>query len=221
MPRKKSSTRWIETFLLPGMGELLEKVRGLDGELARLRGERDALARELAAGQRLRDVLLTGQGTPLVEAVGRVLGEALGGLGLNVSRADRMDGLAIRQAGKVVAAVTVRGPLGQARPADLRRLRGLLEAVRPPGGKLPKGILVANAERKRDQRQRAVAPFTPEAAQAAQEEGLCLLTTVQLFNIVCELRRGALKDPRPLWDDLRATAGVYHKYNDWAQNLRA
>lgn len=221
MPRKKSSTRWIEAFLLPGMGELLEKVRGFDSELARLRGERDALARDLAAGQRLRDVLLTGHGTPLVEAVGRVLGEVLGGLGLHVSRADRTDGLAIRQAGKVVAAVTVRGPLGQARPADLRRLHGLVEAVRQPGGKPPKGILVANAERKRDPRQRAVAPFAPEAAQAAQADGLCLLTAVQLFNIACEFRRGALKDPRPLWDDLRATGGVYHKYNDWSQNLRA
>ena len=221
MPRKKSSTRWIEAFLFPGMAELFEKVRGLEGELARLRNEREGMARDLAAALRLRDVLLAGHGTPLVEAAGRLLGEVLGGLGLNVARADRTDGLAIRQSGKVVAAVTVRGQLGQARAGDLRRLQGLLEAVRPPGGKAPKGILVANAERKRDPRQRAVAPFAPEAAQVAQAESLCLITTVQLFNIACEFRRGALKDPRPLWDDLRATAGVFHKYNDWNQNLRA
>lgn len=221
MPRKKSSTRWIESFLLPGMAELSDKVRGLDAELARLRGQREAAARELATAQRLRDALLAGQGTPLVEAVGRVLGEALGPIGLHVTRADRTDALAIRQAGKVVAAVTVRSPLGQARPADLRRLQGLLEAVRPPGGKMPKGILAANAERRRDPRQRTVAPFAPGVAQIAQVEGYCLLTTVQVFNIACEVRRGALKDARPLWDDLRATAGVYHKYNEGNQNIRA
>ncbi len=220
MPRKRSSTVWTEAFLLPGMAELAEKAKRLGGELARLRSEHAGVAGDLAAFQRLRDVLLAGQGTPLVEAVGRVLGELLAGLNLQVTRADRTDGLAVRQGGKVVAAVTVRGPLGQARGADLRRLHGLLEALAPPAGKPPKGILIANAERRKDPRERAVAPFAPEAAQAAQAQGICLLTSVQLFNILCEFRRGKLKDARPLWDDLRATAGVYHKYNDWQQNLR-
>ncbi len=221
MPRKRSSTKWTEVFLLPGMAERLAKFQAIEGELARLRSERDAAARELAGAQRLRDVLLAGQGTPLVDAAARALGEVLAALGLQVARADRTDGLAIRQAGRVVAAVTVRGPLGQARGADLRRLHGLLEAVALPSGKAPKGILIANAERRKDPRERAVAPFAPEAAQAAQKQGVCLLTAVQLFNILCEFRRGKLKDPRPLWDDLRATAGVYHKYNDWQQNIRA
>ena len=221
MAPKRSSTLWTEAFLLPGMGERLESVRTIDAELARLRTERDVAARDLAASQRLRDLLLAGHGTPLVEAVGRVLGELLGPLNLQVARGDRTDGLVIRQAGRVVAAITVRGPLGQARGADLRRLHGLLEAVALPSGKAPKGILVANAERRKDPRERAVAPFAPEAAQAAQKQGVCLLTAVQLFNILCESRRGKLKDPRALWDDLRATGGVYHKYNDWQQNLRA
>ncbi len=223
MPRKKSSTGWTEAFLLPGMAELAEKRQGLSAELARLRSEYEAVARDLAGAQRLRDVLLAGQGTPLVEAAGRVAGEVLAPIGLTVTRADRTDGLAIRQGqgGKVVAAVTVRGPLGQVRQADLRRLLGLLDAVMPPTGKAPKGILIANAERRRDPRERGVAPFAPEVAQAAQSRGICLLTCVQLFNIACEFRRGALKDPRSLWEDLRATAGVYHKYNDWNQNLRA
>ena len=223
MPRKKSSTGWTEAFLLPGMAALAEKRQGLAAELARLRSEYEAVARDLAAAQRLRDVLLAGQGTPLVEAAGRVAGEVLAAIGLSVTRADRTDGLAIRQGqgGKVVAAVTVRGPLGHVRQADLRRLLGLLEAVMPPTGKAPKGILIANAERRRDPRERAVAPFAPEVAQAAQARGICLLTSVQLFNIACESRRGALKDPRSLWEDLRATAGVFHKHNDWNQNLRA
>ena len=221
MAPKRSSTLWTEAFLLPGMGERLESVRTIDAELARLRTERDVAARDLAASQRLRDLLLAGHGTPLVEAVGRVLGEMLAGLNLQVTRADRTDGLAIRQSGKALAAVTVRGPLGQARGADLRRLQGLLEALAPPSGKAPKGILVANAERRKDPRERPVAHFAPEAAQAAQAQGICLVTAVQLFNMLCEFRRGKLKDARPLWDDLRATAGVYHKYNDWQQNLRA
>ena len=221
MPPKRSSTLWAEAFLLPGMAELQEKRKAIEGDLARLRSEREVVARELAASQGLRDVLLAGQGTPLVEAAGHVLGEVLAALNLQVARADRTDGLAIRQGGKVVAAVTVRGPLGQARGGDLRRLQGLLEAVALPSGKAPKGILIANAERRKDPRERAVAPFAPEAAQAAQKQGVCLLTAVQLFNILCEFRRGKPKDPRSLWDDLRATGGVYHKYNDWQQNLRA
>ncbi len=219
MARKRSSTKWTESLLLPGMAERQAKLQAVEGDLSRLRSEREAAARELAGASRLRDVLLAGQGTPLVDAAARALGEVLAPLKLEVARADRTDGLAIRQAGKVVAAVTVRGPLGQARGADLRRLQGLLEAVALPSGKAPKGILIANAERRKDPRERAVAPFAPEAAQAAQRQGVCLLTAVQLFNILCEFRRGKLKDPRPLWDDLRATAGVYHKYNDWQQNL--
>jgi len=223
MPRRKSSTGWTEAFLLPGMAGLEEKAKRLSAELARLRSEHAVAARELAAAQRLRDVLLAGTGTPLVEAAGRVLGEVLAGVGLHVTRADRTDGLAIRQGqgGRVVAAVTVRGPLRQTRRADLRRLLGLREALTPPTGKAPKGILIANAERRKDPRGRAVAPFDPDAAQAAQAEGHCLLTCVQLFNIGCAFRRGALKDLRGLWEDLRATAGVYHKYNDWNENLRA
>jgi len=221
MPRKRSFTVWTEAFLLPGMADLLEKHRTLEEEWARLRAAREEIARDLAGSRRLRDVLLAGRGTPLVEAVGRALGEVVSPLALQVTRADRTDGLAIRQGGKVVAAITVRGPSGQVRQADLRRLQGLLEAVAPPSGKAPKGILVANAERRKDPRERAVAPFAPDVAQVAQAQGLCLLTTVQLFNILCEVRRGRLKDLRPLWDDLRATAGVHHKYNDWQQNLRA
>lgn len=221
MARRKSSTGWIEAFLLPGMADQQGRLEGLERELARLRAEREELARALAGARRLRDALLAGHGTPLVGAVAHALGEVLGGLGLHVTRADRTDGLAIRQGGKAVGAVTVRGPLGQARLADLRRLQGLVEAMRPPGGKPPKGILVANAERRRDPRERTVAPFAPEAAQAALAQGLCLLTTVQVFNLLCEVRRGALADARPVWEDLRATAGVYHKYNDWKQNLRS
>jgi hypothetical protein len=223
MPPKKSSTGWAEAFLLPGMAELAERRKRLGAELARLRSEHAAVARHLAATQKLRDGLLAGHGTPLVEAAAGVLGEVLGGIGLQVVRGDRTDGLVIRQgpAGKAVAAVTVRGPLGQVRQADLRRLLGLLEALAPPSGKPPKGILVANAQRRRDPRARTVAPFDPDVGQAAQAIGLCLLTGVQLFNIACEFRRGALQDPRGLWDDLRATAGAYHKYNDWDQNLRA
>ncbi len=50
------------------MAELAEKRQGLSAELARLRSEYEAVARDLAGAQRLRDVLLAGQGTPLVEA---------------------------------------------------------------------------------------------------------------------------------------------------------
>jgi hypothetical protein len=221
MPPKRSSTVWTEAFLLPGMAELLERHTTIEEGLARLRADRDVVARDLTGARRLRDLLLAGHGTPLVEAAGRVLGELLGPLNLQVARGDRTDGLVIRQGGRAAAAVTVRGPLGQARGADLRRLHGLLEAAAHPGGKFPKGILIANAERRKDPRERAVAPFAPEAAQAAQKQGVCLLTAVQLFNILCEFRRGKLKDPRALWDELRATGGVYHKYNDWQQNLRA
>jgi hypothetical protein len=221
MPPKRSSTVWTEAFLLPGMAELLERHTTIEEGLARLRADRDVVARDLTGARRLRDLLLAGHGTPLVEAVGRALGELLGPLNLQVARGDRTDGLVIRQGGRVAAAVTVRGPLGQARGADLRRLHGLLEAAAAPGGKVPKGILIANAERRKDPRERAVAPFAPEAGQAAQKQGVCLLTAVQLFNILCEFRRGRLKDPRALWDELRATGGVYHKYNDWQQNLRA
>jgi hypothetical protein len=221
MPRKKSSTVWTDVFLLPGMAELGQKIQGIEGESARLRAEGSVLAGHWAAAQRLRDALLAGQGTPLVEAASRALAEVLHGLNFKVVPADRTDGLAVRHGSHVVAAVTVRGTLSQGRLADVRRLQGLVDALRPPGGRAIKGILIANAERRKDPRNRAVAPFAPGAAQAAQAHGFCLLTAIQLFNLVCDVRRGTVQDAKALWEDLRATAGVYHKYNDWQQNLRA
>ena len=220
MPRKKSSTAWTETFLLPGMAELAERIGAIEAEVGRLRAEAGALCRDLGAAQRMRDVLLAGQGTPLVEAATRALAELFAGVGLKVVKADRTDGLAVRHGNHVVAAVTVRGTLSQARLADVRRLQGLLDAVRPPSGKAIKGILIANAERRKDPRERAVAPFVPIAVRAAQAQNMCLLTTIQLFNMVSDLRRSAGADVRALWEDVRATAGPYHKFNDWNQTVR-
>jgi len=77
---------------------------------------------------------------------------------------------------------------------DISKTRQLLDWCRKceqRQNKKPKGILISNSYCSLSPEDRDV-PFTPKAIEQGEDEGFCLITTVQLYEIFCKFLKGVI-----------------------------
>lgn len=80
-----------------------------------------------------------------------------------------------------------------------------------------KGVLIVNAFKNRelDKRQE---PFPKQLLKYSEYQKLCLISTIQLFNIYGEFKKGKI-DKNDISSIILNNDGIYDKYNDWNIHL--
>ena len=82
---------------------------------------------------------------------------------------------------------------------------------------LPKGFLVVNAFKDRELEKRQDY-FPNQMLKYATQQEICLLTTLQIFNIKCYLKDNPDKKDEII-NELYNTVGVYNKFEKWDLNI--
>ena len=82
---------------------------------------------------------------------------------------------------------------------------------------MPKGFLIVNAfkNKKLEDRQDA---FPQQMIKYATLQEICLLTTIQIFNIKHYLESNP-NEKDDIINDLYSTNGVYEKFSEWNLNI--
>lgn len=82
---------------------------------------------------------------------------------------------------------------------------------------LPKGILIVNAFKSKDLENRQDT-FPAQMLKYAKQQEICLLSTLQVYNIKCYLEQNP-GEKDSIIDELYSTVGVYEKFADWNINI--
>ena len=100
----------------------------------------------------------------------------------------------------------IKGRTGSLRLSDVRQLdQWVRDAVANEGWR-SKGMLIANMHCADPPSQRQH-PFPDNCVRTAEQFGLCLITTTQIFQALREHQRGGV-DLAAFWDTIFATNGV-------------
>ncbi len=107
-----------------------------------------------------------------------------------------------------IAIIEITGSTGT---VDVEKVRQLLDCMLKMEQEQPdltvKGLLIANWEREKPPKSRGKA-YTAKAIERAQANGICLITTVQLYELLQKFYRKEFS-PDLFVDQLRATGGLF------------
>jgi len=205
---------WTEKYIIPGMGEIQQKITVLQAEIDRLQGDKEREEQEMENRRAVRDTLLTRNGRTLKETIINVLKE----FGFDAMPGPRQREDVVIKAGKnTIALLMVKGTRSSAQEGDATQLDKWVSGIFEAEHREPKGILLVNAFQDKDPREREKA-FSNLMIPYCEKREFCLLTTAQLFNMYCEIKRGNITGDEIL-NELMSCVGVYEKYMDFSQNL--
>jgi len=201
---------WADELFLPNEKALVQGIREAEERLAAAqRGTQETRA----AHEHLkrRKALVVETGTPLEE----VVEEALRALGFEVeagapSRTDR-----IARADGREAVVEVKGLDKSAAERHAAQLQKWVSEHHADTEVEPKGLLVANAWRRKPLHEREEA-FPDQMVGYAERQALCLVTGAQLLCAWSDVERDPKKAPG-LLDSLFACSGRWDRYQDWRE----
>ena len=83
---------------------------------------------------------------------------------------------------------------------------------------LPKGFLIVNAFKNKELEKRQDY-FPTQMLKYATQQEICLLTTIQVFNIKCFLKKNPDKAGEII-NELYSTNGIYDKFLEWNLNIK-
>lgn len=83
---------------------------------------------------------------------------------------------------------------------------------------LPKGFLIVNAFKNKELEKRQDY-FPAQMLKYAIQQEICLLTTIQVFNIKCFLKNNPDKTEEII-NELYSTNGIYNKFLEWDLNIK-
>ena len=195
---------WVETYRLPLQVPI-------EGEIAQYEDEMQRLTDELAAArERLQDAtrfrrLLYGQGEDVLEPVVRDALQELGAQVQEPQNRGREDGRLVDPTGHN-GMLEIKGRTGSLRLSDVRQLDQWVRDVIANEGWHSKGILITNTYCG-DPPPRRGTPFPDNCIRTAEQFGICLMTTSQLFRALCDHQRNEL-DVGAFWNTIFDTSGV-------------
>jgi uncharacterized small protein (DUF1192 family) len=212
--RESEAPLWTDKYIVPGMEEIHGKIAALDAQIQRLQQEKDQHGQEMQSRRGVRDTLLSRDGKVLKETVQNILKE----FGLNAMPGEKEREDIVIKAGKnTVAVLMVKGTKSNVQGSDATQLDKWVSAIFEAEHREPKGVLLANAFQDKDPQEREK-PFADVMIPYCNKREFCLLTTAQLFNMYCELKRGRVTGDEIL-SDLMSCVGVYEKYQNYSENL--
>ncbi|MEM4202645.1 MAG: hypothetical protein QXS54_01110 [Candidatus Methanomethylicaceae archaeon] len=180
---------WVSRYTFPEEEELLKKREEIDQQLAAFT---------------LRKELLYAYGDRLEKAVRFPL-EKFGFVVERLPEEESADFI-LKVNDKEVAAVEVTGSTKHINVDKVRQLLDFIWNFVRERSEI-KGILVANHFYEKPPEERGE-PFTSDALKTAQNNDVCLVTTIELFNVLQKLEEGKVK-PEEIRDKLLNTVGIY------------
>lgn len=160
-------------------------------------------------------IIFTGSGTILEKMVVNEL-EQIGFTILKYDENSKDEDIVISYKNKI-AVVEVKGVGGSATEKHTSQTVKWKSIYHIDNDILPKGILIVNSFKNRelDKRQET---FPMQMLKYATQQEICLLNTIQLFNIKYYLNQNPGKKEEIL-NELYTTNGTYNKFNDWKLNI--
>lgn len=206
---------WVEKYYIPGTPQLEKEIEELRTKIGGLKQIETTKEREIKKLKSYRDALLNKKGLVLQNTVIEILNE------MDVKAEpgpEGRDDIVIYEGEKVLVVCEVKGDKKSAGEGDATQLSKWVDRVYGEKGYEPKGILIVNAFNEKDVLERREKPFPDQMLPYCLKRGYCLLTTVQLFNIFCEFRRGSI-DGKSILKEWIDCNGAYDKYHDIQPNL--
>lgn len=208
-----SLQQWTNTYFLPGEKELSEKIHK---EESRLRKILDSIGNQKRQIENIRQhkLLLCGKGIALKKQVISVLNE----IGLNAQEgSEGRDDVIIQYKGKIGIG-EVKGKSKSAAEKDAAQLEKWVSEYYSNNEIKAKGFLIVNAFCEIPLDKRKEPAFPSQMLPYCRNRGHCLITTVQLLNILLEIKRNPQKRSRII-TQLFKTMGVYKDFNNFENYL--
>jgi hypothetical protein len=196
---ERPQPEWLKTVAVPNEVEITKQIVEVGVKIRELADTGEKLSLLLAKKLELKKLLYE-QGPSLEEAVKVAFEE----LGFSLQKEGDKDLVFRSPAERVIFEVT--GSDGTIGLGKLRQLFDFISKEKQPGTAV-KGILVGNQEVDVSPAKRGVA-FTQHVIDRANEMGVCLLPTTELFRALVLFRQKKL-EPVRFWISLTKTTGIF------------
>lgn len=204
---------WTNTYFLPGEKELSVKIHKEGSRLRKILGSIDDQKKHREKIRQYK-LLLCGKGIALQKQVISVLNE----MGLKAKEGtEGRDDVLIKYNGKIGIA-EVKGKSTSAAEKDAAQLEKWVSEYYSNTGVKAKGFLIVNAFCNTPLNKRKEAAFPSQMLPYCKNRKHCLITTVQLLNILLEIKRNP-KKRNGIITQLFKTIGIYKHYNNYQDYL--
>ena len=206
---------YSEKYLLPNEEIMINNIEKSKERLNELRTEIEN-KETLLLNLQLEKIMFTGTGTPLeknsVEKFKKI------GFSIVKYNPDSADEDIVIQYNDKIAVVEVKGVSGSATEKHTSQVVKWKSEYHIENDILPKGILLVNAfnEKELDSRQEY---FPNQMLKYAIHQEICLLTTIQLFNIKNYLESNP-SEKEKIIDRIFNTNGLFEGFEDWNLNIK-
>lgn len=206
---------WTTKFHLPGEQEELKVMNDLDKQIKKLESLRRDSEMRLSAFKPLKQ-LWTASGTPLEN----VAKEAFKELGFSIGEAEhnRTD-ILMNWNGRTIV-VEVKGQNKSSGEGQSAQLEKWVAHHKVELELDPKGILLVNTFREKPINQRSEVSFPDQMMKYAKRNEHCLMTTLQLCNLLLYVRENPA-EKEVLIGQLLDTVGRYDRFEKWDEIIVA
>lgn len=198
--KERSPPSWMEKITVPGENADRKSLDALAEKISKLEAEYDVELTKFEENTLIKKLFYE-KNEPLEEAVRRAFEE----LGFTLTKEDDKDWIASSNTGEAILEVT-----GSDASVDIDKLRQLLNYLiddYKESGVEKKAILVGN-HFANDPPETRGKPFTEKVVGESGVHSICLLTTLNLFKIVCDIREGKAK-PEGIRRRIFETVGIF------------
>lgn len=205
---------YSKQYLLPKEENMINNIEAEKAKIEELQKSIIEKEKELKLIQEEK-IIFTGSGTTLE----KIIVDELNQVGFQILKYDensKDEDIVIAYNDKV-AVVEVKGVDGSASEKHTSQTVKWKSMYHIEHDVLPKGFLVVNAFKDRELEKRQDY-FPNQMLKYATQQEICLLTTLQIFNIKCYLKDNPDKKDEII-NELYNTVGVYNKFEKWDLNI--
>lgn len=208
---------WTNNYRFQDFDKYTSEIEELKTKLVGIREDIEQKETEFSELKRTRDILLNGQGISILQyKVKEVFNEL--GISFEDGPESRDDLILKDDGGKTILVCEVKGKSKSASEGDAAQLEKWRTRVFEVEEHEPKGLLIVNAWREKEPKDRNEDAFPDQMLDYCKNKGFCLMTTVQLYNIWCAFKRVEFKDGQELLDKIMKTVGVFPGVDDPSEN---
>lgn len=210
-----SLPEYSKKYLLPNESDIIKNIENDKNQLIELQKnieEKESILKTIQENK----IIFTGTGKSLEKKVVEELRE----IGFEIIKYDEnsVDEDIIISYNDKVAVVEVKGVDGSSTEKHTSQTVKWKSMYHIDHDILPKGFLIVNAFKNKELEERQEC-FPNQMLKYATQQEICLLTTIQLFNIKCFLKNNTDKKEEII-NELYSTNGKYNKFLEWDLNIK-
>lgn len=203
---KRSAPTWIDHYTLPWQVIAESRYAACTEQIEAATCQSRLLMQELESESRFLQLLYE-KGEDVLEPVVRDALRQIGATVTDPKVRGRDDGRLIDPSGRH-AILEIKGRDGHLRLSDLRELDNWVRSAIADEQWQGKGIMIANVHCSQPPEDRGPLEPNSQFLRTAEQYGLCLMTSVQLFEVLVAFQGGTLVVPE-FWDSIFTTSGLW------------